>query len=677
MVFDVCIWQVFSMSAVSFLSLIPSWLFFLFLYYSCAFFSNTPLRIKHHARIVVVPLVVFFPVFLFQVTGRTEFEIQYFFLSGLMAFICLFRLIAKVAHVNKNIRINIPSLFLPGGLLLFYLHWQFFKVKAVFPLSRLLPVILTFFIIMYVFDFFHNIFIRPDGDFTHGNKNGKVKNKVVDEYVSEAKERESYFMQFVHEIKTPLMLISSYLDQYSRNNLHDKDLDIIKKSIHLLQSDILNYLDFMQHNSDYCLLRHDRRISLSELISEKENGFQIVAESRNIRLESRIQDRVFMTVDPVAIDRIINNLLDNALKYTNRGGRVGMMLTSTSGTIMISVSDTGEGIPPDKIKRISDPFYHCKDTTSTLSGSGLGMHIVLTVVQSLGGSMVIRSRDSHSLVDDQWSTVVEVKLPEVANGSRESNPGTTPFSLYAYQEEARVKNDNISVLPNPMSMEDAFRPLVLVVDADKSIRTLIDSELGGRYIIETKENGLDALKWLESGNRPDIIVSDIIMDVMDGYTLFRELKRHPELRNIPFIYLTGISSQAERMRGLAEGAIDFISKPLRDVRELDYRITSLLQMMKEREKYIKRNLLKRISDVVEGEISLDDNVSNATTETKQRYGLTDKETTIIEFLRKGLQNKEIGRELSVSSRTIDNHLYKIYRKTGCQNRTELLNKVYR
>ena len=130
------------------------------------------------------------------------------------------------------------------------------------------------------------------------------------------------------------------------------------------------------------------------------------------------------------------------------------------------------------------------------------------------------------------------------------------------------------------------------------------------------------------------------------------------------------------MAGLAGGAVDYISKPFFKIEELGFKIQSLLALLKNRDNAVRQEILEKVKKTVIHREKIDYDQPFDYGKILKSMGLTDREIVILEYLKKGLQNKEISAELNLSVRTIDSHLYNIYRKTGCQNRMELLNKLF-
>jgi DNA-binding NarL/FixJ family response regulator len=214
-----------------------------------------------------------------------------------------------------------------------------------------------------------------------------------------------------------------------------------------------------------------------------------------------------------------------------------------------------------------------------------------------------------------------------------------------------------------------------VVEDNADFLLLLTASLGEKYNAYGALSGGDALGKLETIPKPDLVVSDIMMEGMDGYAFFHELKKQPRFEDVPVIFLTAVSSPLERLKSLSEGVVDFITKPLSSVAELEAKIESLLELLRRKTEGVRREVLDKVIQAVGDERRDLNRQSERLQDRMAAFKLTDREQRIVALLREGLQNKEISARLEIATRTIDNHLYNIYRKTGCQSRMELLNKL--
>jgi signal transduction histidine kinase/DNA-binding NarL/FixJ family response regulator len=482
--------------------------------------------------------------------------------------------------------------------------------------------------------------------------------------------KQQFFINFTHDTKTPLTLISSYLERYIRRAPPHPDLEIIQRNLETLRRDMADYLDFEKFSSDQELFDHDRETDCSWLLREKIILFQPLAEKKRITLTERVQAAVNVAVDPAAAGKIISNLLDNALKYTEPGGRVEASIVKKGGTVRLSVRDTGIGISREAQEHIFEPFYQAGHKKSGAQGVGMGLAIVRRIVDDLGGEISIRSgteKQPLKINGRTWITEITVTV-----GRRRSRPAGRTGEVFAVPRPVDTTAAPAGV-PDPV--HDPAKATVLVVEDNADFLLLLTASLGEKYNAYGALSGGDALGKLETIPKPDLVVSDIMMEGMDGYAFFHELKKQPRFEDVPVIFLTAVSSPLERLKSLSEGVVDFITKPLSSVAELEAKIESLLELLRRKTEGVRREVLDKVIQAVGDERRDLNRQSERLQDRMAAFKLTDREQRIVALLREGLQNKEISARLEIATRTIDNHLYNIYRKTGCQSRMELLNKL--
>lgn len=373
--------------------------------------------------------------------------------------------------------------------------------------------------------------------------------------------RSQFFANVAHETKTPLTLIGNYLNQYIERVGTSAELQIIKQNIDKLQRDMVNFLDGEKLKRGQVFYKHNQILDLSDLLEKKIVLFREIAARKQITIESEVVDRIYIKADPYAIDRVINNLIDNAIKYTDHKGEVRVNLSLKKGKVRLVVSDTGFGISPDQQKHIFELYHQISHEKRNLQGIGLGLFIVKKIVESLKGDIHLHSKLGEG-------STFEVELP-----------------LYRLTTADTVQLDiryskPMDVVPVDTRLEEMeFDPglnTLLVVEDNINLLHFLQKSLARHYNIFFSLNGKHALKKLKKIPRPDVILSDVMMDEMDGYQLFEALSGDPRYRDIPFIFLSARASFSDRVRGLNEGAIDYIPKPF-TIEELTAKINSILR----------------------------------------------------------------------------------------------------
>ncbi|HWM93054.1 MAG TPA: two-component regulator propeller domain-containing protein [Thermoanaerobaculia bacterium] len=304
--------------------------------------------------------------------------------------------------------------------------------------------------------------------------------------------------------------------------------------------------------------------------------FLPLAERRRIDLSlDSPAEPVEIWFDGAQLEKVFDNLLANALKFTPRGGRVRVAMKAPPGDerVEVSVQDDGPGIPADQLERIFERFYQAEGTGRRWPGAGIGLELVRQLVELHGGSVSVASEEGHGACftvrllrgrDHLPADLVEVGEPEAI-------AGTGP--LPEIPELPVADTDDVGD-----TKPDDDRTTVLVVDDNAEIRAYIRRHLEPDYRVVEAADGSEGLERARQLT-PDLVVSDVMMPGLDGNALFRSLREDPELELVPVILLTAKASAESRIQGLREGVDDYLVKPF-DPRELRARVDNLLASRK-------------------------------------------------------------------------------------------------
>jgi len=267
-------------------------------------------------------------------------------------------------------------------------------------------------------------------------------------------------------------------------------------------------------------------------------------------------DKLNVWFDRKSIDKVVDNLLSNAFKYTYDGGEIEVRVAKGNNeTAVLQVIDNGMGIKGDP-RKLFDRFYQGSSSQSLhIDGTGIGLNLCKMMVELHHGTIDAANRE------DTAGSVFTVHLPL----------GNSHLTV----EEILTKEEQTGVA-RPKSQSN-YR--VLVVDDDQEICNYISQELGVYYNIKAVNSGREALKELlgrtESDKQFDLVVSDVMMPEMDGFTMLRMVKTNMNIGHIPVIMLTSKSDVANRLEGLEKGADAFLAKPF-DMEELHVVINNLI-----------------------------------------------------------------------------------------------------
>jgi len=467
----------------------------------------------------------------------------------------------------------------------------------------------------------------------------------------ESQRKSTFFINIAHEVKTPLTLIDNYLDKEINKRGTSEALAVVKNNVIKLKNDIINLLDIEKINRGNIIYKHNNVVDFSFILKNRSLLFSEAAQKKDIIINTEIQKNVFIKIDPYALDRIINNLIDNALKYTNNGGNIFIGLSIVNNVINFTVEDNGVGIPKKDLKHIFKPFYQISSKKKNIQGVGLGLAIVKSIVDEVCGELSVMS--------------------EVSKGTK----FVVTFKNHKPRSEAEIVKDipyvtPISVIQDIKEIEySKNKNTILIVEDNMQMLSYLHELLKDAYNVFYALNGKQALNKLNWIPEPDIIISDIMMDVMDGYEFYDEVSRNEQLQKIPFIFLTAKSQSKEKLKALSKGAVDFISKPFNS-EMLMAKIESLLHnIVLQRESHVK-DFKQKISSMLDKNKKKVDLYSLL-----KKYNISRKEIAVIELISKGLEYKEMTDLLGLSLSGIKKRVHSIYKKFKVDNKVELLNFI--
>jgi signal transduction histidine kinase len=374
-------------------------------------------------------------------------------------------------------------------------------------------------------------------------------------------QRNLYFMNLAHETKTPLTLIKNYLQRFVTTHEMTDELQIIQQNINKLERDMVNFLDAGKIERGQFFYDHNRVTALSQLVGRKEELYREITTRNNLSIDFFIEADLYTRADPLAVERIINNLLDNAVKYTGEGGSITVHLKNVKDRIEFSVTDTGVGIDENQIRKIFQPFSQMSIDKRSSPGVGLGLYIVSQVIKSMKATINVTSRPGEGSTFYVRFKPYQRQMSDIVNED-------------LYDNNKPIQYSNIITEINE-SDQVPGRPHILLVEDNRDLLNYLKINMEEQHNIHFAFNGLEALKKLEVIPKPDLIISDVLMDKMTGYELYEEMSKKDEYQDIPFIFLTAIASQDEKIKALTSGAVDFINKPFA-IEELMARVNSLL-----------------------------------------------------------------------------------------------------
>ena len=410
------------------------------------------------------------------------------------------------------------------------------------------------------------------------------KNKERLTELEREKEKELYkakiefFTYVTHEIRTPLTLIKAPLEDIltetdTTPDLKQNLLSIEKNTNRLL--DLTNQLlDFRKTESKGFSLTFIQS-DISKLLLEIYHRFKPAIDQRKLNASLDIPEvSIIAYADPEALNKIISNLLDNAVKYARSKISVGLSVDRTAKTFAIEVKSDGNLIPESDREKIFEPFYRLESDLNK-RGTGIGLPLARSLTELHEGKLLVEA-------DQNQMNVFSVILPFKHEHTFDLGPKDPGDDYFEIQESAVAEKD-IDV------------PVILVVEDNAEILDFIENKLSPNYLLLKASNGKEAIEVLRE-NAVQLIISDIMMPVMDGLELCKYVKTNVEFTHIPIILLTAKNTVRSKIEGLETGADAYIEKPF-SLHHLRTQISNLLANREKIKNYFASSPLVHIKSI--------------------------------------------------------------------------------
>lgn len=422
----------------------------------------------------------------------------------------------------------------------------------------------------------------------------RIQNQLEIEKIGREKDveigniKQRFFVNVSHEIRTPLTLIIGEVEQLAIKMGSSKKISHSVTSLrnnghHLLQL-VNELLDFRKLDQDGIGLKvaHGNFVKFCKEIFL---SFLNKAESLSIDYEFVCQEEsIDLWYDRDQLEKVFFNLLSNAFKNTPSGGKIRFVLEQKNGVVKVIVADTGKGISKKDQKEIFKRFYQKEDDVEvTRSGYGIGLSIVKEVVSLHKGRISLESEENKGS-----SFIVYLKKGKEHYAEAELiSDFTNSEGIEGYRELDKTHQ--------AVDVQSAKETEILIVEDNEEIRRFLVDALSTKFNIQEAGNGEEAYQMIQE-DLPDLIISDVMMPVMDGITLTRQLKMHAATSHIPVILLTARTGTVFQKEGYENGADDYITKPF-SPQLLITRIENILETRDRLRKQIRNELITQPQDL--------------------------------------------------------------------------------
>lgn len=387
--------------------------------------------------------------------------------------------------------------------------------------------------------------------------------------------KSNLYTNITHEFRTPLTVIMGMNENIKG---HEQERKLIRRnSKNLLQ--LINQLLDLSKVESANLELHKIKGDIVNYLHYLTESFQSMATDKGIQLVFYTEvDSQIMDYDEIKIQHIIYNLLSNALKFTDEKGKVIVhvqkIVVDDLPHLKIKILDTGIGIPTDLIPHIFDRFYQVDNTlTRKGEGTGIGLALVKELVTLMEGSIEVQSEDGKG---SQF--IISLPIVNELNNTKLTPRHTIKTNKLEGIAIETTKDSAFEVVPSFSTSTRVEQPILLIIEDNKDVTSYIQSILKKEYVLHTASNGqLGIEKAIEI--LPDIIISDVMMPIKNGYEVCEMLKEDERTSHIPIILLTAKAEQADKLAGLKYGADAYLTKPF-DKEELIIRLEKLVTLRK-------------------------------------------------------------------------------------------------
>lgn len=461
--------------------------------------------------------------------------------------------------------------------------WKTWQAYILYAVGLILILYVVFIVIFRIQSLNHNLEIE------------KLEKENVKE-INDAKLR--FFSNISHEIKTPLTLISGPIDLLSRRfkdnlDIREKLQSVQKQSLKISRL-IDQVLDFQRSDANELKMNYSG-FSFTHFINDLIPDYELLAIKENKQLEiSKEEPIVYVSADKDKLEKIINNLLSNAFKYSQAEDAIGISYTAKGKDLIIEIKDTGMGIDQEDLPHVFERFYQShKKLDAFTSGSGIGLAFSKRLVEMHLGDIHV---DSQLAVGTNFTVRLPIVQENLSDDQQQREQEILKLEQNYDAQGETFEEDEYAKLKVDKAFADAH---IFLAEDNQDMRTFVSSVLSNYFKVKAFENGQKCLDALQS-EWPDLVLSDVLMPELNGFELCKSIKSDFKTSHIPVILLTACTTIDDQIEGIKQGADGYIQKPF-NTQHLISSIETLLRSRKQLRERYKMDL----------PLSLDNNQDNA------------------------------------------------------------------
>ncbi len=367
----------------------------------------------------------------------------------------------------------------------------------------------------------------------------------------------NFFTNVAHEIRTPLTLIKAPLENILKKKIDDKgakeDLGIMEQNVDRLLDLTNQLLDFRKAERDGLKLNFER-CNINSLVQAVYVRFTSLMREKGIELKTSLpEEPIYAYVDKESVTKVVSNLVNNAVKYCEK--EIDIELKQDGENFQLLLRNDGNLIPKAMREAMFAPFVRGEEVPSNVAGTGIGLALARTMTELHSGTL--------QMLDDAKYNVFCLSLPV-------NQEEVVKLAGDALEEQNSEDESQATV--------EESAPTILIVEDNLQMQQYEKQKLSHYYNIVTANNGEEALAILENRD-VDAIVSDAMMEPMDGFSLCRAIKEDVNTSHIPFILLTALTLDSAKIEGMESGADSYIEKPF----SMDYLLSTLKNLLRARQ----------------------------------------------------------------------------------------------